>query len=228
MALAFVLLIGGGLLLASFRQLLGVDPGFRPEHVLTGRVSPLETRYPDDAALSILRGSRARGHRALPGVEAAGVTSFLPFSWDGNSSVIVAEGYVMAPGESLVSPNQLYVTAGYLETLRVPLKRGRFFTRQRHRTAPKVIIVDEQLAKKFWPNARSHWSPHVPARQAGRRREAGPDTHLAAGRRRRGHGEAQGPDRRREARAGATTFRTRSSLSRGIGFAIRTTATPPP
>jgi predicted permease len=151
--LAFILLIGAGLLLASFRQLLGVDPGFRAEHVITGRVSPLEAQYPNDAALRSYT-MRALGRiRALPSVEAAGVSTFLPFSWDGNSSVIVPEGYVMAPGESVVSPNRLHVSDGYLETLRVPLKRGRFFTPNDTDGAPKVIIVDEQLAKKFWPNA---------------------------------------------------------------------------
>ena len=68
-ALAFVLLIGAGLLLASFQRLLGVNPGFVPEHVLTGRVSPLATRYPDDAALrsyasrALARVRRAAGRR---------------------------------------------------------------------------------------------------------------------------------------------------------------------
>ena len=57
--------------------------------------------------------------RALPGVDAAGVSSYLPFSWDGSSSVIIPEGYVAEPGESVVSPNQLYVSPGYLEAMRV-------------------------------------------------------------------------------------------------------------
>ena len=60
---------------------------------------------------------------------------------------------MLAPGESVVSPNQVYVTPGYLEALRVPLKRGRFFTEATRTDAPRVVIVDEQLAKKFWPNA---------------------------------------------------------------------------
>jgi predicted permease len=152
-ALAFVLLIGAGLLLASFRQLLGVDPGFRAEHVITGRVSPLETRYPDDTTIRSYVTRALDGVRTVPGVEAAGVSTYLPFSWDGNSSIIVPEGYVASPGASLVSPNRLHVTDGYLEALRVPLKRGRLFSAHDTDAAPKVVIVDEQLAKKFWPNA---------------------------------------------------------------------------
>lgn len=152
-ALAFVLLIGAGLLMASFRALLSVNPGFTAEHVLTGRVTPLKARYPDDNALRSYTSRVLERIRALPGVEAAGGTSFLPFSWDSSSSVIIPEGYVMAPGESVVSPNQLYVTPGYLEALRVPLKRGRFFTESDTVNAPGVVIVDEQLAQRFWPNA---------------------------------------------------------------------------
>ncbi len=105
-AIAFVLLIGAGLLLASFRQLLAVDPGFSAEHVLTGRVSPLPTRYPDPNALRSYTTRALDRIRALPGVEAAGATSFLPFSWDSSSSVLIPEGYVMSPGESLVSPSK--------------------------------------------------------------------------------------------------------------------------
>jgi putative ABC transport system permease protein len=152
-ALAFVLLIGAGLLMASFRALLNVDPGFRPEHVLTGRVSPLPARYPDDNALRSYSSRILDRIRALPGVEAAGATSFLPFSWDSSSSVIIPEGYVMSPGESVVSPNQLYVTPGYLEALGVPLKQGRFFAESDTVNAPGVVIVDERLARRFWPTA---------------------------------------------------------------------------
>ena len=151
-ALAFILVAGAGLLLASFQRLLGVDPGFVAARVLTGRVNPLATRYPDDAAL---RGYVTRALdrvRALPGVEAAGVTSYLPFSYDSSSSVIIPEGYAAKPGESIVSPNQLFVSPGYLEALKVSLKRGRFFNDSDTESAPRVVIVDEQLAARFWPN----------------------------------------------------------------------------
>ncbi len=152
-ALAFVLLIAAGLLLTSFRQLLAVDPGFKAEQLLTGRVSPLPSKYPDDNALRTYTARALSRLRALPGIEAVGVSSFLPFSWDSDSSVIMAEGYAMAPGESVLSPNQLYVSPGYLEALRVPLKRGRYFTDSDVETSPKVVIVDERLAKKFWPHS---------------------------------------------------------------------------
>jgi predicted permease len=150
-ALAFVLLVAAALLLTSFTRLLAVDPGFSAEGVLTGRVSPLETRYPDDNALRSYSDRALARLRALPGVQDVGMSSFLPFSWDGSSSVIVPEGYVEKPGSSVVSPNQLYVTPGYLEALRVPLRRGRLFTESDTSGSPRVIIVDERLAERFWP-----------------------------------------------------------------------------
>ncbi len=151
-ALAFVLIVGAGLLLASFQRLLRVDPGFVAAQVLTGRVSPLASRYPDDPALRSYVARALARVRALPGVESAGVSSFLPFSWDSSSSVIIPEGYAARPGESIVSPNQLFVSPGYLEALKVSLKRGRFFTDSDTADAPRVVIIDEQLAARFWPN----------------------------------------------------------------------------
>jgi predicted permease len=151
--LAFVLLIGAGLLLVSFQKLLQVNPGFRAEHVMTGRIGIIPSRYPDDPSLVSLTTRALERIRALPGVVAAGATSFLPFSWDGSSSVIIPEGYAAKAGESVVSPSQLYVSSGYLETLRIELKRGRFFNDADAAGSPRVIIVDERLAKRFWPNA---------------------------------------------------------------------------
>jgi predicted permease len=152
-AIAFVLLIGAGLLLTSFQRLLGVDPGFVPEHVLTVRTHPMPSAYPDDAALTAYTNRALERLRALPGIESVGATSFLPFSWNASSSVVVAEGYTPAPGESVVSPSQLYVTPGYLEALKVQLKRGRFFTDADGTDTTRAIILDERLAEKFWPGA---------------------------------------------------------------------------
>ena len=81
------------------------------------------------------------------------MTSFLPFGWDSSSNVIIAEGHVPVPGESIVSPNQLYVTPGYLEAIRVPVKRGRLLAESDSEHAPPVIVLDEQLAQRFWPGA---------------------------------------------------------------------------
>jgi putative ABC transport system permease protein len=220
-ALAFMLLIGAGLLLASFRELLAVDPGFRAEHVLTGRVSPLRARYPNDAALNSYTSRALDRIRAVPAVEAAGVSSYLPFSWDGSSSVIIAEGYVMSPGESLVSPNQLYVTPGYLEALRVPLKRGRFFTDGDTSSSPRVVMVDEQLARKFWPGAdpigRRMYLPRRPEDVV----KPGPDAVWLQVVGVVGSVKLRGLVEGENARVGAYYLPYAQDPSRNIGFAIR-------
>ena len=150
-ALAFVLLIGAGLLLASFQRLLGVSPGFVPDSVLTGRLNPLSTQYKDDDALRGYTDRVLARVRQLPGIESAGASTFLPFSWDGSSTVIIPEGYQLKPGESVISPNQLSVSPGYLEAMKVKLERGRFFTAADDAKAANALIVDDNLAKKFWP-----------------------------------------------------------------------------
>jgi predicted permease len=220
-SLAFVLLIGAGLLLASFRQLLRVDPGFAPEHVLTGRVSPLQAKYPGGAALQSYTSRALERIRALPGVVSAGVSSYLPFSTHGSSSVIMAEGHVMAPGESIVSPHQLWVTPGYLETLRVPLKHGRYFAESDAPPAPPGVIVDEQLARKFWPNAnpigRRMYVPENPEDVL----KPGPDTRWLRVIGVVGNVKIRGLVEGEQARAGAYYLHYAQDPARRIGFAVR-------
>lgn len=149
-AFAFMLLIGAGLLLASFQRVLAVEPGFEPENLLTARVSLPGSRYqPKDADAFV--GRFLSEVRAIPGVQNAGFTSNLPFGGDFSDSVILAEGYQMGPGESLISPYRVRPTPGYMETLNVSLLRGRFFNDSDTAAAPRVVIVDDRLARKFWP-----------------------------------------------------------------------------
>jgi predicted permease len=150
-AFTFVLLAGAGLLLASFRRVLEVDPGFVTERVLTASVSLPGSRYGDDDARRAFTDEALRRVRALPGVVAAGATDTIPFGDRHSDSVILAEGYVMRPGESLISPNAVDVTPGYFEAMAVRLVRGRFFDDGDGPRARRVAIVDEKLAGRFWP-----------------------------------------------------------------------------
>ena len=151
-AFAFVLLVGAGLLFASFRKVLAIDPGFNADGVLTATVTLPRSRYADEAALRAFSEDVLGRVRALPGVMAAGATSMIPFGGNHSDSAILAEGYQMRPGESIVSPNQVDVTPGYFEAMSVKLVRGRFFDRRDGATAPKVVIVDDRLATHFWPD----------------------------------------------------------------------------
>ncbi len=226
-ALAFVLLVGAGLLLASFRQLLGVNPGFQSTGILTGRVSPLVTQYPDDPAVRSYASRVLEEIRRLPGVEGAGITTNIPFGWDDSSSVIIPEGHVKAPGESVVSPRQIKVTPGYFEALRVALKRGRFFTASDDEKAPRVIILDERLAKLFWPNAdpigRRVYLPKTPNDVA----KPGPDVTwmqvVGVVAQMKVKGLVEGVE---ESRSGAYYFPLAQDVQRNLGLVIRTAGDP--
>jgi len=165
-AFALILLVGAGLLLASFRQVLAVKPGFSAENVLTGTVALSAVQYKGDPELRTFMGRALEKIRALPGVVVAGVTDSIPFGQNSSDSVIFAEGYIMKPGESAVSPNQVVVTPGYFEAMRVPLIEGRLFDSRDTADSLKVIIVDQRLARKFWPGSspvgRRMWRPSGP------------------------------------------------------------------
>jgi predicted permease len=150
-AFAFVLLIGAGLLFASFRRVVAVDPGFNSEGVMTASVYLPPSRYKDEKALIAFCDEVQRRLRALPGVKAAGATDTIPFGGNGSSSVIFAEGHTMTPGESVISPSRASVSTGYFEAMGVRLVHGRFFTEADREGSLPVIIIDEKLANRFWP-----------------------------------------------------------------------------
>lgn len=152
-AFAFMLLAGAGLLLASFERVLAVRPGFDPASVLTARVAPPESRYKDDAAIVSFVDRLLARVRALPGVVQAGTTSNIPFGGDFSDGVIVAEGYRPAPGESLISPYRIIISSGYVEALGMKVLQGRAFRDSDTADSPRVVIIDERLARKYWPGA---------------------------------------------------------------------------
>jgi predicted permease len=165
-ALALVLLTGSALLFTSFRQLLRVDPGFRAENVWSGFVPLPDARYRNDDSLRAFQRRMLEGVRAVPGVTAAGMTDMIPFGPGTSDSVIFAEGYQPKPGESIITAYQTNVTPGYFETMGVRLLRGRLFDGHDAATSPRVIIVDDRMARRFWPNqdpiGKRMWRPDDP------------------------------------------------------------------
>ncbi|MPY87702.1 MAG: FtsX-like permease family protein, partial [Luteitalea sp.] len=164
MAMALVLLVGGGVLLASFRQLLAIDPGFQPTGVLTAAVSLAGSAYPDDAARRAFADRVLARVRTLPGVETAGITNQIPFGGVAgdlagtsglhgtyNNSTIFAEGYVPQPGESLITASRHHVTPGYFGAMGIRVIKGRDFDSRDVAGGRQVIIIDERLAERFFP-----------------------------------------------------------------------------
>src|SRR5688500_16408776 len=151
-AFALMLLIGAAVLLASFERVLDIHPGFTAENLLIGTVSLPASRYAEDAVVLSTTDRLLERVRSLPGVAGAGVTTTLPFSGNYSDSVILAEGYQMQPGESLISPGQVSVSPGYFEAMHARLLAGRFFTEQDGERSQRVLIIDEELARRFWPD----------------------------------------------------------------------------
>jgi predicted permease len=152
-AFALLLLMGSGLLIASFRRVLSIDPGFVPQQVVTGAIALPGTRYGNDAAIRSFAIRALEQIRALPGVVDAGATDTIPFGTRNSDSVILAEGYQMKPGESLISPNRFVVTPGYFQAMKIPLLEGRWFDERDTETSRRAIVIDRKLAQRFWPGA---------------------------------------------------------------------------
>jgi predicted permease len=151
-SLAFVLLIGSGLLTLSFARLLTVNPGFRSENVITARFSLPEARYKDDASVRNLVSSLLEKLRATPGVTHAGATNLLPFSGSINASAISIDGHPLAPGENPPVPGRNVVDWGYIPAMNIPILEGRNFSESDGPDSRKVVLIDQFLARKYWPN----------------------------------------------------------------------------
>ena len=151
-ALTLVVLCGAGLMLASLSRLLGVDPGFNPKNVLTMKMSlPQEIIYngPPDHPL-FCRDMDARVS-AIPGVVAVGAVAHLPFRGDAGRGFLVEGRPDPGPANQ---PGAQYTVAcpNYFRALGVPLLEGREFTHLDSLGAPGVIIINETMAHKYWPN----------------------------------------------------------------------------
>lgn len=151
-ALAFVMLIGAGLMLMSFRSALAVDPGFEADGLLTGGVTIPVARYEDADARRRFWDDLAAASQAVPGVAAAALTSQLPFAGVNNASLILPEGHEMAPGESLLAPFGTTVSPGYFEAMGIDLIEGRTFAESDGPDTQRVLVIDEWLANRYWPD----------------------------------------------------------------------------
>lgn len=152
-SLAFTLLIGSGLLTRSFMRLMTVDPGFRAQNVATARFSLPSNRYKDDAQRRNAIESLLEKSRAIPGAKQVGATTFLPFSGNYNASVLVIDGRAPEPGELPPVPGWNRIDRGYLQTMGIPLLAGRNFSESDGPDSQRVILVDQFMAHKYWPNS---------------------------------------------------------------------------
>jgi putative ABC transport system permease protein len=157
-ALSVVLLIGAALLIESVAYLRGVEVGFNPANLLTVSVSLPPLRYDTDRKKGGFFEELARLVRALPGVRSAAVAMSLPMMGYAGSPVQDAAKPRLKLNERLIA-KIFPITPGYFRTLEIPLKRGREFTARDTQDAPRVAIIDESLARRFWPGYPLHQDP---------------------------------------------------------------------
>ena len=146
-ALAFILLAGAALLGLSLKKVMAVSPGFRADHVLTGEIT---VPFSYNVRPFLDRVLEAIGQQ--PGVAAAGAITNVPLSGESGKSAVTPKGYVPPVGESLHGHYLYQVTGDYFSVLGIPLREGRFLTSADSHRADRVCVVDEDFARRYWPN----------------------------------------------------------------------------
>jgi putative ABC transport system permease protein len=149
-ALSTILLIGAGLLVRSFLQLRGTQPGFDTGHLLTMNITLPAARYGKGAPMIEFYERLLHQVRGMNGVLSATVSSALPLN-PTRLSPALPEGQAVVPLAERPLFNIQTFEPGYVETMRVPLPAGREFTEHDDATAPKVVMVNATLARRFWP-----------------------------------------------------------------------------
>jgi predicted permease len=150
-ALALVLLVGAALLIRSFASLRAVDPGFNPRHVLSFETSLGGSKYTTGASMDRLTRDIVRRLEAVPGVIAAANVPFLPLEGGFGLGFDIV-GRPLAEGERATGgAGWMYVSDAYFEALEIPLRRGRLFGEQDTADSPRVVLVNEAFARRYWP-----------------------------------------------------------------------------
>ena len=150
-ALALVLLVGAGLLVRSFSRLQSVDPGFNARSVLTMRISLPTRRYDTDRKRIDFFRQAVEQIKALPGVEAAGATNYLPFAGPHSGTLVEIEGRPKLPPGQELGTGACVTDADYFGAMQIPLKRGRLFTEQEATEMKHVVVINEAFARKNFP-----------------------------------------------------------------------------
>ncbi len=153
--LAFLLLTGAGLLGVSLKRVLDVSPGFQSEHVLTGRIGLPPAGYGDESSRLAFVERLLGELRAQPGVTSAAVSTVVPFTGQDNSQVIVAEGVVPQPGDSLRAHFHCATSGDFWQALGIPLRQGRLLVEADNYREERVCVVDEEFARRYWPNGNA-------------------------------------------------------------------------
>jgi predicted permease len=150
-ALSLLLLVGAGLLIKSFMRLQAVDAGFDPSGVLTMRMVVPAARYPQPAQVRNFYREVLRRVAALPGVTAVGANNALPLSGGGSGTTTI-DNPAFPDDRGTPEADQRVVTPGYFEAMGMTVVSGRSFDERDNETSQPVAIIDETMARTFWPS----------------------------------------------------------------------------
>jgi putative ABC transport system permease protein len=150
-ALALVLLVAAGLLLRSLYRLWDVRPGYDPANRLSFQVALPAKRYSEPAQRLAFAEQLLERIEHVRGVVATGAVQSLPISGTRDTSTVYVEGRELPPGVENFSAEYRMITRGYLRSMGIPLLRGRNFQETDTLNAPRVVLVDEGAAQRFWP-----------------------------------------------------------------------------
>src|SRR5580692_4138831 len=151
LSFSLMLLIGAGLLVRSFVRLQSVAPGFSTDDILTMQVAANDQKYRDDKAVVNFYREMESHVAHLPGVMAEGVVSGLPLTGAVGWGGIEVEGYTPPPGQEL-QVDQRIASTDYFRAMKIPLVAGRFFSDRDTADMPRVVIIDQKFAQRFWPH----------------------------------------------------------------------------
>jgi len=151
-ALALLLMIGASLMVRSLLNLQDVNPGFNPAGVLTASVNLPASKYSKpDQQTAFYRRLQER-LEAMPGVAAAGMTSVLPLIGSNQGTALFIQGRPVSSPSDLPILWFRIVNTKYFQAMQIPLRKGRLFTEQDAPGAPRALIVNETMARRYWPN----------------------------------------------------------------------------
>ena len=150
--LALVLLVGAGLLLRSFTRLTNVPPGFNPDNLLIVNLPLSPQKYHEEVSRTSVVEEIVSRVRVLPGVKAAAITTLIPMAGSGAMIHFNRAAYPPKGPDDYVLAGYRAVTPGYLETLGVPLRRGRMITEHDQNAAPRVVVINESMARQYFPD----------------------------------------------------------------------------
>jgi putative ABC transport system permease protein len=151
-ALAVVLTIAAGLLVKSFARLLAVDPGYRPDRVLTAIIASMDPRrYPDVPAKVDFYRRLLEEIRAIPGVQSAGAVIGVPLSGNFPGSFLRIDGVPPVSGAARPQAEIVPASHGYFDAIGIPILRGRIWTPQEIAAGRRLVLIDETAAARFWP-----------------------------------------------------------------------------